>query len=206
MTKIKILIADDHAIVRFGLTSLFSSQKDMKVVGQVENGEEAVRLAMETQPDVIVMDLVMPVMDGSEATEILHERLPSANILILTSYGSADGVAKAVAAGAKGVLTKADDDSALIPVVRRLAAGERFFAPEIERYLRENPPVPPLSARQQTILDSLTLGRTNRDISVQLGIREDSVAKHIKALLDKIGAANRAEAVAIALKKHLLKM
>jgi len=206
MTKIKILIADDHAIVRFGLASLFGTQKDMTVVGKAENGEEAVRLALETTPDVIVMDLVMPVMDGSEATAILHEKLPTAKVLILTSYGSADGVAKAVASGATGVLTKSDDDSALIPVIRRLVAGETVIAPEIERSLRENPPVPELSPRQRTILDSLTLGRTNRDIAVQLGIREDSVAKHIKVLLDKIGAANRAEGVGIALRKHLLKM
>jgi len=206
MTKIKILIADDHAIVRFGLASLFGTQKDMTVVGKAENGEEAVRLALETTPDVIVMDLVMPVMDGSEATAILHEKLPTAKVLILTSYGSADGVAKAVASGATGVLTKSDDDSALIPVIRRLVAGETVIASEIERSLRENPPVPELSPRQRTILDALTLGRTNHDIAVQLGIREDSVAKHIKVLLDKIGAANRAEGVGIALRKHLLKM
>ena len=205
MNKTKILIVDDHAVVRLGLASLFGTQADMQVVGVAEDGE-AVRLAVEKRPDVIVMDFAMPRMNGYEAMMELRQRLPSAKVLMLTSYVAADGVAKAVNAGVEGMLTKSDDDSALIPAVRRIAAGERVIPPEIERYLQDNPPLPELSPRQNAILDAMTRGLTNHDMAVLLGIRDDSVAKYIKTLMNKIGAANRAEAVAIALRKHLLKM
>lgn len=206
MNKTKILIVDDHSVVRLGLASLFGTQADMQVVGVAEDGDEAVRLAVEKRPDVIVMDFAMPRMNGYEAMMELRQRLPSAKVLMLTSYVAADGVAKAVNAGVEGMLTKSDDDSALIPAVRRIAAGERVIPPEIERYLQDNPPLPELSPRQNAILDAMTRGLTNHDMAVLLGIRDDSVAKYIKTLMNKIGAANRAEAVAIALRKHLLKM
>ena len=206
MNTIKILIVDDHAVVRIGLASLFGTQADMEVVGVAEDGEEAIRIALEKRPDVVVMDFSMPRMNGYEAMMELRGKLPSAKVLMLTSYVAADGVAKAVEAGAAGVLAKDDDDRSLIPAVRRIAAGERVISPEIARYLQDNPPVPELSPRQSMILAAMTRGLTNHDMAVLLGIRDDSVAKHVKALMDKIGAANRAEAVAIALRKHLLKM
>ena len=206
MNGIKILIVDDHAVVRIGLASLFGTQPDMEVVGVAEDGEEAIRLALEKRPDVVVMDFSMPRMNGYEAMMELRAKLPSARVLRLTSYVAADGVAKAVEAGAAGVMAKADDDASLIPAVRRIAAGDRVVSPEIDRLIRENPPVPELSPRQNTILAAMTRGLTNHDMAVLLGIRDDSVAKHVKVLMDKIGAANRAEAVAIALRKHLLKM
>ena len=206
MNGIKILIVDDHAVVRIGLASLFGTQPDMEVVGVAEDGAEARRLARENRPDVVVMDFSMPRMNGYEAMMELRAKLPSARVLMLTSYVAADGVAKAVEAGAAGVMAKADDDASLIPAVRRIAAGERVVSPEIDRLIRENPPVPELSPRQNTILAAMTRGLTNHDMAVLLGIRDDSVATHVKVLMDKIGAANRAEAVAIALRKHLLKM
>ena len=204
--KIKLLIADDHAIVRYGLNSLFSAQNDISVVGQAKNGEEAVRLALSERPDIVIMDLVMPKMDGAEATRKIRAHLPDCRVVILTSFGTSDDIAHALEAGATGALMKSAEDTELVDALRRIAAGERVIAPEIRQMLEDEPPVPKLTPRQKDILASLTHGLTNRDIARQLGIREDGVNLHIIAILQKLGAANRTEAVAIALRKHLLKI
>ena len=204
--KIKILIADDHAIVRYGLSSLFRTQKDMEVVGCAKDGAEVVRLALENRPDVVVMDLSMPQMDGAVATAELQRKLPSAKVLLLTSYLTSDGIAHALKAGALGAITKTTEDKVLIPTVRKIASGERVISPEISQYLDENPPVPRLSEQQSAILQSITRGLSNADIAKLLDIRQDSVEKYIRKLFAKLGAANRAEAVAIALRKQLLKI
>lgn len=204
--KIKILVADDHAVVRSGLALLLSTERDFKVVGQARNGEEAVSLALATKPDVIVMDLAMPKVDGAEATKRILEEEPATRVIILTSFGQADGVAHALEAGATGALMKTAEDETLVATIRRVVAGERVISPDIRRQLAANPPVPELTPRQRDILASMTRGLTNKDIACELGIRRDGVDKHVNALLAKIGAANRTEAVAIALRKQLLKI
>lgn len=204
MNKIKILIADDHAVVRIGLTALLNAEKDMQVVGQAKDGDEAVSEALATQPDVIIMDLRMPTTSGDIATQRLRDRLPSAKVIILTSYGEADGVAHALEAGASGAISKTAEDAVLVSVIRRVAAGERYISPEIKKLLKESPPVPKLTSRQQEILDYMVKGLTNKDIASLLNIREDSVEEHVNLILAKLDAANRTEAVAIALRKHLL--
>ena len=206
MRKLKILIADDHAVVRTGLATLLGVEKDIVIVGQARNGEEAVALAQSEHPDVVVMDLVMPKMDGAEATRKIRAHLPDCRVVILTSFGTSDDIAHALEAGATGALMKSAEDTELVDALRRIAAGERVIAPEIRQMLEDEPPVPKLTPRQKDILASLTHGLTNRDIARQLGIREDGVNLHIIAILQKLGAANRTEAVAIALRKHLLKM
>ena len=202
--KTRILIADDHAIVRYGLASLIATQSDMEVVGQAKTGADAVQLALKTRPDLIVMDLLMPKMDGAEATAVLHERLPSAKVVILTSFIASDGIAHALESGAAGAIMKTADDADILSALRRIAAGARVISPDIEKQLATDPPVAELSPRQRDILGDIVRGLTNRDIALRLGIRKDSVEKHIKVLLAKIGAANRTEAVAIALRKQLL--
>ena len=203
--KIRILIADDHAIVRMGLASLLGTKDDIEVVGEAEDGEAAVRKAIKLIPDVIIMDLMMPKMDGVAATAEIHRQLPSAKIMILTSYGASDGIAHAFAAGATGALMKSTEFSEFVSAIRTIAAGGHVIAPEIARQLAEDPPVPELTPRQTEILHSITRGLTNADIAKQLNIREDSVKEHLTAIFAKLGAANRSEAVAIALRKHLLK-
>ena len=206
MRKLKILIADDHAVVRTGLATLLGVEKDIVIVGQARNGEEAVALAQSEHPDVVVMDLVMPKMDGAEATRKIRAHLPDCRVVILTSFGTSDDIAHALEAGATGALMKSAEDTELVDALRRIAAGERVIAPEIRQMLEDEPPVPKLTPRQKDILASLTHGLTNRDIARQLGIREDGVNLHIIAILQKLGAANRTEAVAIALRKQLLKI
>ena len=202
--KIRILIADDHAVVRLGLASLFSTQTDMEVVAKAKNGEEAVGLAVKTRPDVIVMDLVMPHMDGAEAMAKIKELVPSAKVIMLTSFGSYEGVARAIRAGASGAITKTTEDEQIVPIIRRVATGETVISPEIRKQLAENPAIPELSPRQAQILAALTRGLSNPDIAKMLDTTPENVRDHLKVVFAKIGAANRTEAVGIALRKHLL--
>jgi NarL family two-component system response regulator LiaR len=205
-STIRVLIADDHTIVRIGLRTLLSAENDIEVVGEAKNGEIAVKEALRLMPDVVIMDLMMPKMDGAEATAALHEKLPSAKVIILTTFGSSDGIALAIKSGAGGALMKTADDATLISTIRSVAGGKTVISPEIRRLLAEDPPIPVLTARQTEVLRSMMRGLTNRDIAKQLGIRQDGVNEHVAAILAKIGAANRTEAVAIALRKHLLKL
>ena len=202
--KIKVLIADDHAVVRAGLATLLGTEDDIEVVAQAKNGNEAISKALETHPDVVIMDLRMPEMDGAEATVELQRRLPSAMVLVLTSFGEADGVAHALESGAAGAITKTAEDAELVSVVRRIASGGKYVSPEIKKLLHESPPVPKLTPRQKEILGYLVKGLTNRDIADVLGIREDTVEEHVNLLLEKIDATNRTEAVSIAMRKQLV--
>ncbi|MBR3921811.1 MAG: response regulator transcription factor [Kiritimatiellae bacterium] len=203
---IRVLIADDHTIVRIGLRTLLGAEKDIEVVGEAKNGEMAVKEALRLRPDVVIMDLMMPKMDGAEATAALHEKLPETKVIILTTFGSSDGIAHAIESGAAGALMKTADDAALISTIRSVAGGKTVISPDIKRLLAEDPPIPVLTTRQTEVLQSMMRGLTNRDIAKQLGIRQDGVNEHVAAILAKIGAANRTEAVAIALRKHLLKL
>jgi DNA-binding NarL/FixJ family response regulator len=205
MGKIKVLIADDHAVVRMGLASLLTTNKEVDVVGDAFDGEDAVRKTLKLKPDVIVMDLMMPRKDGVTATAEIHEKSPGTKILLLTTFSSSENIAKALKAGALGAVMKSSSNDELISAILSVARGERFLSSDVEQLLAEDPPVPDLSQRQIQILESVGRGLTNKEISTQLEIGLESVKSHIKIILEKLGAANRAEAVSIASKKHLLK-
>ena len=203
--KITILIADDHLIVRTGLAALLGTERDFQVVGQAKNGIEAVREALRLQPDIVIMDLMMPKKDGVEATVEIAAKAPNVRILLLTTFGTSDGIAHALSAGAKGAILKNADNAELVKAIRKVAKGGEFISSEIQQQFAANPPIPELTPRQKEILASMVRGLSDRDISRQLGIRLDGVNDHVRAILAKIGAANRTEAVAIAMRKHLLK-
>ena len=202
---IKILIADDHAIVRMGLASLLSTQVGFKVIGDAEDGEMAVQKAVELKPDVIIMDIMMPKMDGITATAEIHKILPEAKIIILTTFGTSDGITSALNAGAIGALLKNAPNTELIAAIRTVVKGEKSISEEIQRFMEEDPPAKALTDRQKEILEGLTRGLTNKDIAKSLHIREDRVKEHVNTIFAKLGAANRTEAVAIAMRKQLLK-
>ena len=206
MGNIGILIADDHAIVRMGLTTLLGAQEGLEVVGEASNGEQAVARAIKLKPDVVVMDLVMPKKNGVAATAELREKLPSCKCLILTSFGTAEEMQSALKAGAAGILLKSTANRNLVSAIRKIAAGKTVIAEDVEQIMADDPPVPELSPRQREILESITQGYSNAQISTQLDISAESVKTHMEKLFAKLGAANRTEAVAIALKKHLLKI
>ena len=204
--KIRVLIADDHTIVRAGLAALLGTEKDLEVVGQAKNGVDAVSETLRLHPDVVIMDLMMPKMDGVEATTEIAAKVPEAKIILLTTFGTSDGIAHALRAGAKGAILKNADNTQLATAIRRVAKGGEFISPEIRQQLAIDPPIPELTPRQKDILASMVRGLTDKDIAHQLGIRQDGVNDHVRAILAKIGAANRTEAVAITLRKHLLKI
>ena len=206
MKKTKLLIVDDHAIFRRGLTSLLNTVKEFAVIGEAEDGAMAIRRIDELKPDIVIMDLMMPVKDGTAATIEILQKHPQAKIVILTTFGSFNGLASALNAGAAGALLKNVDNDDLVKALQDIACGKVVIAPEIRQILKDDPPTPELSKRQQEILDLLIKGYTNGEIAEQLALQEDSIKKVVNAIFEKIGARNRAEAVAIALRKHLLKI
>lgn len=178
----------------------------IEVVGEARNGEQAVREATRLSPDVVVMDLAMPKKDGAAATHEILEKCPRTRVLILTSYGTSDGIAHALEVGAAGAMMKTADDARIIATIRKIAAGETYISPDIQRQLEANPPVPRLSARQTEVLQMVVDGKTSKEIASMLGIRPDSVDAVTRTLFEKMNVSSRTEAVAIAFRKHLLKI
>lgn len=205
MKKTAVLIADDHAIVRFGLASLINAQRDMEVVAEARNGEEAVEKALALKPDIAVLDLAMPRMDGAEAAARLRKRLPGCKVVILTSFGTHEGINRAIDNGAVAALTKTADDEDLTELLRRVNAGERIISPEIRRDLQRAPAPANLTERQRKILCELARGLSNKDIALLLNTSPIAIRDQLHVIFGRIGAANRAEAVAIAYRHHLLK-
>ena len=206
MNKTTVLIIDDHAILRMGLASLLNAKSGIEVVGDAANGKTGIQKALKLHPDVVIMDLMMPGMDGTETTRQLLDKAPDSKILILTTFGTSDGITHALEAGACGAVMKNCDFSELVTAIRTVARGERYVSSEVSRIISNDPPVAPLSPRQAEILRSIVRGLSNPDIAKQLGISLDMVKEHTEALFQKLGVANRPEAVAIALRKHLLKI
>jgi len=203
---IKVLVADDHAIVRAGIATVLGLADGIEIVGDAANGRLAVKKAKELKPDVVIMDLMMPVMDGVDATAAITAACPGTQILILTTDASSHDIVRALDAGASGIAIKTASNMSLVSAIRAVAAGKRSVSPEVERLLKEDTPAPELTDRQKAVLDSITKGIPNKKIAEQFGISIDGVKGHIRKICAKIGAANRAEAVAIALRKHLLKI
>ena len=206
MGKIRVLIADDHAVVRMGLASLLGTSKSIEVVGDAFDGEDTVRKALKLKPDVVVLDLVMPRKDGIAATAELQQKLPSAKVLVLTTFSSSEDIAKALKAGASGVILKSSSNDEMIAAVLKVAKGERYLSDEVKQLLKDDPPLPDLSPRQFEILSLIARGLTNKEISSQLDISLESVKSHVKIIFEKLGASSRTEAASIAQRKQLLKM
>ena len=202
--RISILLVDDHEVVRSGLAAILSVEKDFEVVGEAADGREAVKMVKSLSPDVVLMDLMMPEMNGDEATaEIAALKVPT-KVLILTTYGTAEEIGRALSSGAAGALMKTVSKQELFASVRKVAAGERVIGADIA--VDETTPSVDLSPRQREVLESVTRGLSNADIAQQLGISPSAVKLYLSAVFEKLGAASRAEAVAIALKRQLLKL
>ena len=206
MSKLRILIADDHALVRMGISALLTAQRDMTVVGQAKNGAEAVRETLRLKPDIVIMDLMMPVRDGIAATAEIKAALPDTQVLILTTYTTSDGIVRALDNGAIGAVFKSDANDELLTAIHTVSAGRKFISPAIQRQFESDPPIDPLSPRQTDILKGIVDGKSNTDIARDLGISPTVVRDHTSIIFEKLGVTNRTEAVATALRKHLLKI
>jgi len=203
--KIKVLIADDHELVRDGLAAAIAYEGDMTCVGKAQDGRQAVQLAEKTRPDVIVMDLMMPVLGGTDATREVTAANPDVRVLVLTSYGSPDELQAALDAGAASVLLKSSPNRDVLAAIRCLSRGKPFVSPEIKALIESRPPTPKLTERQLEILSSVSRGLSNKDIARAFGITSAGVKKHLKLIFDKLGTATRTEAAAKALHDNLLK-
>lgn len=205
MKKIRVMIVDDHSIVRMGLAAILDLEKDLAVCGTAESGAEAVDAALRLKPDAIVMDLMMPDLDGAEATAAIRKVLPDAKILILTTFGTSMELSRAVSAGATGAVTKNIANAELVAAIHDTAEGRPHFSPEIRQALDDTAGIPDFTPRQMEVLKSITRGLSNDDIARQLGLSKTRIKQHLNEIYEKLGAANRAEAVAIAIHRELLK-
>lgn len=202
--KIGVMLVDDHLVVRMGLSAIISIEKDMTVVAEAEDGVEAVELAKTKKPDVIVMDLSMPKLDGAQATIEILAASPEAKIMVLTTFGGADGVKRAMDAGAISALVKDTSQKDLIEAIRLTAQGTPVVCPEIQHMLATAPPDAKLSERQLTILEYVAKGFNNREIADLLDVSPDCVKAHLKIVFARLGVASRSEAAALAVSRKMI--
>ncbi len=208
---IRILIADDHPIVREGLAMMLGTQPDFTVVGEAANGVEVIETGSALQPDVILLDLEMPLMDGLETMRRLRELCPNVRVLVFTAFDTDDRIVGAVQAGAKGYLLKGAPRAEIFNAIRVVAAGGSLLQPIVASRLmqhitnlRDEIPSEPLTERETGVLQLLAQGKTNREIATALVITERTVKFHISSILAKLGAGNRTEAVTLAVQRGLV--
>jgi DNA-binding NarL/FixJ family response regulator len=203
----RTLVADDHPIVRQGIAALLATTDDFVVVGQASDGHEAVALAESLEPDLIVMDLRMPGLDGVEATEAVLARRPSTRVVVLTTYESDDSILRAIEVGASGYLLKASPEDELVAGLRAVAAGQVALAPSMAARLvgrartggEPAPRVSPLSPRETEVLALVAEGCSNREIGRRLFVGEATVKTHLLHVFEKLGVNDRTRAVTLAL-------
>jgi len=206
MKKTSILIADDHALMRVGIRSMLELQPDFSIVGEAGDGDAAVDLALRLRPDIVIMDLMMPKRSGATATRMILNELPSTRIIILSSFGTSDEMARAITNGAVGALIKDSQAEDLIRTIRTVLAGGMAISKELSGPSRIDRPLPELTEKQLLVLESITRGLSNRDIAKQFSISVETVKQHLCTIYQKLNASNRAEAITIALRKQLLKI
>ena len=206
MNKTRILIADDHVFIRMGLSQLLSSEPNLEVVGEACDGAEALSECLRLKPDLVILDLMMPKLDGVAVTRELHQRLPDLKIVILTSFASSEGLSSALQHGANGIVLKSSAETELVEAIGDVLDGKVHLTAGLRSQLKSSAPTVSLTDRQEDILRSVMNGLSNADIARQHGLAEITVKKHLAAIFVKLGVANRAEAIAIALRKQLLKI
>jgi two-component system, NarL family, response regulator DegU len=210
--SIRVLIADDHSLVRQGLRRYLDMAEDIDVVGEASNGEEAIAMVEKEQPDIVLLDIRMPGVDGLEAARMIRERYPNVGAIMLTAYDDRQFVVEAVRAGARGYVLKARDAEHLIQTVRLVAGGNMVIDPQLVVALAEelsqakerDRKAETLTAREIEVLQLLAFGHTNRDIAEKLFISPDTVKTHLEHIFEKLGASDRTAAVAEALRRRLI--
>jgi two-component system, NarL family, response regulator len=202
---ITLMIVDDHPVVREGLAAIFKSQKDIKIVAEAGDGDEACQLYDEHYPDVILLDLRMPNKDGLHAiTELMTRNPPKPRIIVMTTYESEEDIRRTLKAGARGYLAKGTAPQEIRDAVRKVAKGDSLLPPSIASKLAESMAHPELSERELQVLQYVANGRSNKEIGQVLYISENTVKAHVKSILAKLDAMGRTEAIAIAIKRGLI--
>ena len=215
MKKISVLLVDDHTVVRQGLRALLQAEEDMEVVGEAENGRQAVGMARKTPPDVVVMDVAMPMLNGLEATRQILKNQPGTKVLVLTSYGDDDCVAQLMLAGAAGYLIKQTAANDLLKAIREVYRGNAFFSPSIAKRLRDQcresfttgQPARKsgkLTSREAEVLQLIAEGLSNKQIAAELGISIKTVEKHRQQVMNKLNIHDVAGLTRYAIAKGLI--
>lgn len=201
---IRVLCVDDHPIVRKGIASLLANESDLKLVAEAASGQEAVDLHRAWQPDVTLMDLKLPDLDGVTATRMIREEFPLARIIALTSYDGDQEIYRALEAGARGYLLKEMVHTDVLGAIRVVHSGKRLIPPEVAGRLSEYFPQIVLTEREVQVLSFVARGMANKDIATRLGTASGTIKMHVQNILSKLGAADRTHAVTIALERGIL--
>ena len=212
--RIRILIADDHPVVRDGLVAMLSTQGDFQVIGEAATGRETVSRALELRPDVLLLDLEMPDMDGVHALEEIRRQFPGIQVIVLTAFDTDERILSALKSGASGYLLKGVPRQEIFHAIRTVSQGGSLLQPVVTTRLLEHirsaeeaqAPIDPLTEREREILQLVAKGGSNKQIAVVLAITERTVKFHVSAILRKLNAANRAEAVQKALTSSLIEL
>ena len=200
---IRVLIADDHAVVRQGLRTFLDLQEDIEVVGEAADGEQAVAEAERLEPDVVLVDLVMPRMDGVETIRRLHERVPAARAVVLSSFIDEDRLLPVVRAGAAGYLLKDIEPGELVDAIRTVHGGGALLHPRVAARLLADVAGDPLTPREREVLALIGRGMANKVIARELGLAEKTVKAHVSSILGKLGVADRTQAALYAVREGL---
>ena len=201
---IRILTVDDHPLLRAGIAGLIADEPDMRLVAEAENGRHAIELFDRHRPDVTLMDLQMPEMDGLDALETIRQRHPDARIVVLTTYPGDAQVLRAIKAGACGYLLKSTLRKELLSTIRSVHAGKRALSPEVTYDVVEHVGNEPLSPTEVRVLRMIADGNSNKDVAAQLGITEEAVKGQVRNILSKLGARDRTHAAVLAMKRGII--
>jgi DNA-binding NarL/FixJ family response regulator len=203
-TPIRILIVDDHPIMRVGIAALITSSKEMECVGQAGTGEEAIEQHAALNPDITLMDLRLPGISGAETIRRIRQKAPDARFIVLTTYEGDEDIHQAMEAGARGYLVKGLPQEMLVNAVRRFHAGGRYLPPPMSQALAARTPDSNLSARERQVLGLVAKGNSNKEIAAALGITEATVKCHVSVILMRLNATDRTQAVVLALQRGLV--
>jgi DNA-binding NarL/FixJ family response regulator len=204
--RIRLLLVDDHLVVRVGLRGLLETQADFEVVAEAAGGHAALREFEKHRPDVVLMDLRMPDLDGAQATAAIRAKFPEARILVLTTFDTDEDIYRALEAGAVGYLLKSTDSKPLLATIRAVQAGAYQLPAETARRLAQRRAMPELSHREREVLALIVKGRSNKEIGLELGVAENTVKNHVKVILDKLGVADRTGAATTAIQRGLVRL
>jgi DNA-binding NarL/FixJ family response regulator len=203
---IRILVADDHFVVRMGLIALVNTEDDLEVIGEASDGNQAVDLFEKLKPDLVLMDLRMPIKDGIDATTEIFSKHPHARVLMLTTYDGDTDIHRAVQSGAQGYVLKNATGVELIPALRAVAAGQKWIPKEISARLASRKLFEELTPRELEVLQQTARGLANKEIGDALNITEHTVKDHLKHILGKLRVADRTEAVTVALQRGIIQL
>jgi DNA-binding NarL/FixJ family response regulator len=203
---IKILVVDDHFVVRMGLVALINTEPDLKVIGEADDGMQAIAMFEKLKPDLVLMDLRMPGKSGHDATKQICRLASAAHVLVLSAFDGDEDIHAALEAGAQGYVLKSSTGEELIPAIRAVAAGKRWLSPTVTSRLKSRNAYEQLTARELDVLNQLARGLANKEIADALKISEYTTKDHLKSILAKLRVADRTQAVTAALQRGIIRL